>query len=53
MNEELFKLVKAHSKYPVNCECGESLLKRNNGFMSERDQWELHFAEVLSAYFNR
>ena len=41
------ELVQAHTKYGVKCECGEYLLKRANGFMSERDAWEKHFAEVL------
>lgn len=45
--EQILELVKAHTRYTVKCECGELLLKRENGFMSERDQWELHFAKVL------
>lgn len=44
---DIEELVKSHTRYSVKCECGEYLLKRKNGFMSERDQWELHFIEVL------
>jgi len=46
--EEILALVKAHTRYHVKCECGEFLLKRENGFMSERDQWEIHFATILN-----
>lgn len=41
------ELVKSHTRYDIKCECGEFLMKRKYGFMSTRDQWELHFIEVL------
>ena len=47
------ELVQAHTKYGVTCECGEFLLKRSNGFMSERDAWEKHFAEILEKVYGK
>lgn len=46
-HEKIRQLVQAHTRYTVKCECGEYLLKRENGFMSERKQWEMHLAKVL------
>lgn len=44
---DFLAIVQAHTRYDVKCECGEYLLKREHGFMSSRDQWEQHFADVL------
>jgi hypothetical protein len=45
--EEILALIKDHTRYDTKCECGEFLLKRVHGFLSSRDQYELHLAEVL------
>lgn len=50
--DEYLKLVQSHTQYTVKCECGEYLLKRSMGFMSEREAWERHFAKVLFDHFN-
>lgn len=50
--DEYLKLVQAHTHYSVKCECGEFLLKREDGLMSERSAWEKHFAQVLFEHFN-
>lgn len=50
--QEIKELVEAHTRYTIRCECGEFLLKQENGFMSEREQWELHFAAVLFEVLN-
>ena len=46
-DNEVLELVKAHTRYDCKCECGEYLLKRGYGWMSERNAWEKHFSEVL------
>lgn len=46
--QQILSVVQAHTRYDVKCECGEYLLKRAKGFMSSRDQWEEHLAEVLT-----
>lgn len=46
------ELVQAHTKYGVKCECGEYLLKRADGYMSERDAWEKHFAGIMEREYS-
>lgn len=50
--QQFLELVQEHTRYDIKCECGEYLLKREYGFMSSRDQWELHFAKVLDEVLN-